>query len=48
MSDDKIDNPVSYSKLQELEDDFEDVEVELRMFTPYHYIYNYTLSRVPH
>ncbi|KAM3532935.1 hypothetical protein MY4038_003750 [Beauveria bassiana] len=29
MSDDKIENPVSFSKLQELEDDFEDVEVEL-------------------
>lgn len=32
MSDDKIENPVSFSKLQELEDDFEDVEVELRTF----------------
>ncbi|KAJ6785776.1 hypothetical protein PWT90_03034 [Aphanocladium album] len=29
MSDDKIENPVSFSKLQELEDDFEEVEVEL-------------------
>ncbi|TQV92057.1 hypothetical protein V2A60_004363 [Cordyceps javanica] len=29
MSDDKMEIPVSYSKLQELEDDFEEVEVEL-------------------
>ncbi|OAA55450.1 NAP family protein [Cordyceps fumosorosea ARSEF 2679] len=29
MSDDKMDIPVSYGKLQELEDDFEEVEVEL-------------------
>ena len=32
MSDDKIENPVSYSQLQDLEDDFEDVELELRKF----------------
>ncbi len=32
MSDDMVEVPVSYSKLQELEDDFEDVEVELRTF----------------
>ncbi|KAK3190572.1 hypothetical protein K4F52_003263 [Lecanicillium sp. MT-2017a] len=29
MSDDKIENPISYSQLQALEDDFEDVELEL-------------------
>lgn len=32
MSDDKIENPISYSQLQALEDDFEDVELELRTF----------------
>jgi hypothetical protein len=32
MSDEKVENPVSYSQLQDLEDDFEDVELELRKF----------------
>jgi hypothetical protein len=32
MSAENIDNPVSYEQLEDLEDDFEEVELELRKF----------------
>lgn len=33
MSDDKMESTFTYSQLQELEDDFEEVEVELRTYS---------------
>lgn len=36
MSAENIDNPISYEQLEDLEDDFEQVELELRKFYLYH------------
>lgn len=43
MSAENIDNPISYEQLEDLEDDFEQVELELRKFYLYHSSQTYPL-----
>ena len=37
MSAEDLDNPISYEQLEDLEDDFEQVELELREYYSWHH-----------